>query len=47
MVVGFATTFGAAAQDRHTNLRVWTVRVRARAAGAREFDALGAAAATV
>jgi glutathione S-transferase len=47
MVVGFATTLGAAPQDRHRNLRAWTDRVRARPAVGREFDAMVQAAATV
>jgi len=47
MVVGFATTLGAAPQERHESLRAWTDRVRARPAVGREFDAMMQAAATV
>jgi glutathione S-transferase len=47
MVVGFATTLGAAPEDRHGNLRAWVERVRARPAVGREFDAMMQAAATV
>jgi glutathione S-transferase len=47
MVVGFATTLGAAPEDRHGNLRAWVERVRARPTVGREFDAMMQAAATV
>ena len=47
MVVGFATTLGAAPGEQHRHLRAWTDRVRARPAVGREFDAMMAAAATV
>jgi glutathione S-transferase len=47
MVVGFATTLGAAPDERHGNLRAWADRVRARPAVGREFDAMMQAAATV
>ena len=46
MVVGFATTLGAAPEERHGNLRAWVDRVRARPTVGREFDAMMQAAAT-
>jgi glutathione S-transferase len=47
MVVGFATNFGLAPEERHGNLRAWVDRVRARPAVGREFDAMLQAAAKV
>jgi glutathione S-transferase len=47
MVVGFATTLGVPPEDRHTHLRAWADRVRARPTVGREFDAMTQAAATL
>ena len=40
MVLGFASTFGVAPAERHTNLRRWLETVRARPSVAGEFDAM-------